>query len=323
MGLSRNHLLVTVVTLLLCVAVGCAKKEPKKETGKEEYHRQKRQKGHQRAEFMTLVRAGKCAEARPKIDAYIKENPKEAEPYNVRGFCHEKVGETREALEWYRRAQKREPANGLYASNIAKTCYRVDDFACSMRQAQKLRDLSPRDYKFVLSLVTSPHLPLVAFTGTDKKAQLVRKAQLKFRVWRWNEAEPLLKDALAEDPDNAPMLMSYALLYAYRGKREEAEGYLQRAWSKQLSKPTADKGQRFAYYLFSAILSHRNKLYGAAITGYRQALLIIPNHPAAMFGLGAALHLNKNRNEALDLYKKLKVLAPNRSKRLFSIIMSK
>jgi TolB-like protein/Tfp pilus assembly protein PilF len=120
-------------------------------------------------------------------------------------------------------------------------------------------------------------------------------AEVEKDLWRWAEAEVEYRRALDLNPNDAIAENGFAEWLLSQGRPEEALAWARRAREHD---PLAVSGVRIGWILFQA---HR---YPEAIHELRSVLVVIPDHPGALWFLGFALTANGQAEEAIPVLEK-------------------
>ena len=124
-------------------------------------------------------------------------------------------------------------------------------------------------------------------------------AEMYQKQWRWAESEAEYKRALELEPNDASSHRGYANWLACQGRTDEALGWVERG--RELD-PLASRDT-----VGWILLLHRR--YGDSIREYRSILAAHPEYTNARWGLGYALMLNNQAEDAIAELEKLVAIA--------------
>ena len=141
-----------------------------------------------------------------------------------------------------------------------------------------------------------------AGTGQVAPSDALARALAHHRAGRLAAAEPLYRQALAAQPENAELLHLYGLLHHETGRAETAAELLGRAIE-------LDPGHAGARNNLANLLFARGEVE-AAIEHYGHALAAQPDDPDTLLNLGHALAARARHAEALDHYRRAAAVQP-------------
>jgi TolB-like protein/Tfp pilus assembly protein PilF len=136
-------------------------------------------------------------------------------------------------------------------------------------------------------------------------------ADMQKKQWQWAEAEAEYRRALDLNPNDAIAQNGFAEWLLSQGRPEEAL-----AWARHAREhdPLAVSGIRIGWILFQA---HR---YEEAIHELRSVLVLLPDHPSALWFLGFALTANGQAEEAVLVLEKALTVS-NRSPGVMGVLV--
>ena len=70
--------------------------------------------------FRSLMRLGKFTQASTAFAAALAAAPSSSEILNNMGLCFEKIGKRKEALEYYKKAERLSPGNQTIRQNLSR-----------------------------------------------------------------------------------------------------------------------------------------------------------------------------------------------------------
>jgi len=120
-------------------------------------------------------------------------------------------------------------------------------------------------------------------------------ADVQKEQWQWADAEAEYERALDLNPNDAIAQNGFAGWLLSQGRPDEALAWAQRARERD---PLAVSGIGIGWILFQA---HR---YEEAIQELRSVLVVLPDHPTALWFLGFALTANDQSEEAVPVLEK-------------------
>lgn len=313
-----------VVLVLGGAALGYLWWRSRRPAHKNDAQAEKRARAREYKRLVRRIRAGECDAAFEEIEAFRKRYPKLGAAWNLKAFCTEQRGDTKEALALYREALRRSPKHVMFLSNVAKSCFRLDDLDCSLRMVRRIRGISKRHALVMQHLVTSP--PLRPYKPQTFEGKYAKELALAIGYlesgYRIERALPILQQALKDNPDDLVVVMGLVAHQGKLGRWLPAKEYLKRALTIAAKKGvlTRNEPASIPLQLLRAVIFHRSGEYRVAVKVYRAILAKQPNNLDALYGLAAVLHNQGHKSDALDIYKKLKALDAKRAARLFTIL---
>jgi tetratricopeptide (TPR) repeat protein len=158
------------------------------------------------------VKQGKLHAAIAEYEKVVKEDPKDLNVLNTIGDLYARVGNTEQAVDYFRRVGDAYASDGFTVKSIA--------------MYKKLTKLSPTATNAILKLAE-----LYTQNGlyNDARAQYMQVADQHMRMGELDKAAGIFQKMLELDPDNAIMQSRLAELYVKLGKKSEARDIYYRA----------------------------------------------------------------------------------------------
>lgn len=143
----------------------------------------------------------------------------------------------------------------------------------------------------------------------DPKSAHIRLkiASVLIRLNRFEEAEVVLKEAKAIDPDNLDIPLALILVYSYREKNEELEEEYEGFLNKAHEKKPEDIGI-FEYLAQFHFYKNRPQ---EAIKAYEKILEIKPDYVEAFFWLGLLYDEDGQNKKAIEIWEKGRRVDPS------------
>jgi TolB-like protein/Flp pilus assembly protein TadD len=185
---------------------------------------------------------------------------------------------TRQAIEYYTRATRRDPNYALAWSGLADAyaATPINGDAAPLQMSRNAREAAAR------AVAAEPEL-------TETQTTL---AFVNFWLdWDWPAAEAAYLKAIALDPNHAMAHRMLGVLYSHSGRHEEARYSMRRA---------RELDMYGMHYALSAMIELHARDYDAALKFARQATVVAPDFWIGYFHLGQAYERLGEDELALD-----------------------
>ncbi len=241
------------------------------------------------------------------------------------------VATANEAIDSYKKALEIEPDSATILERLAEIYAKSSHIREAETQAQAALKIDPDNVDAHRLLARIYVRTLGDMNAGDVQQENLTKATEQFqailktapndtysllwlaRLYRFQnkhaEAETVLRQIIAHDPDNGPGLEQLSQLLVDEGKSQEA--------IEMLSRAAGDTGSPDIYDLLGDAYMQA-KDYPKAESAYRQAIASDPDDPGHRHGLAQALLSEERYPEALEQFNKLTELEPGTSENFLS-----
>jgi len=191
-------------------------------------------------EIHAIKTSGDLNKAKELLLLYTKQNPNDAEAFNLLGLTLADLGNHQEAIEMYQRAIELKPDNGTYINNLAVSYKALGMFEASKRALQRAVEIDENCAEALNNLANayrdeglySEAIKLYEKALSLKPNVLEIKINLAIvlaDVGDYKRAETLLREVLSVNPNHLIARRTLGFILGNMGKHEEAETELRLA----------------------------------------------------------------------------------------------
>ncbi len=246
----------------------------------------------------------------------------DAESYAMLGLRASERGDTRQAIDYFRKALDLEPGYAEAHFNLGLQLAKQEEFDEAIDHFRQALSLKP-DYGVAHGGLAD------ALVAISKPAEAIPHFEEAIRIHpnypephhglglalielgRDDEAVRQFREALRIDPNFAKGHNSLGIALMSRGKRDEGIAHFREALR-------LDPGYARAHANLGSALASQSQ-YDEAIPHYKQALLINPRYTDARTNLGLALLAQRRPDEALEQFREALRIDPNDARTHFAM----
>ena len=256
--------------------------------------------------IISLFSNGKVQGALDQLDPLIKNNPKDAVLFNIKGACFAQIGEPIMAMKQYEKAVEIDLNYSEAYSNLGITLQELDELEKALENFEKAFSLKPEKVEIINIIISILNELNDAKISIDYYQKIIKSSPEHYLVHfnlgtlyqnlgHSDDAVNSYKQAIKLQPEFVDAFLNLGIIMEETGKLDEALKNLERANEINPDNPLILNNL--------GITLEGLDRKDDAIVQFERAIEIDPNDPSSFYNLGITLR-DKNRDYAIKNFEK-------------------